>query len=153
MDMLRRFWKRLKVPDGCWEWVGGKNDKGYGRFTIPGRKLVYTHRLMYHIFIDDIPKGLQVLHSCDNPKCCNPDHLWAGTQKDNIRDAVKKGRMKTGGHYGVSHSNAKLDETKVRKLRKYKEQKKKIAPLAREYGVSIQAAINAANGKTWKHVK
>jgi hypothetical protein len=73
-----RFWKRVeKTPSGCWLWTGSKTPRGYGQFIIERGK----------------HEGHYVLHKCDNPPCCNPDHLFLGTQKANLEDAVTKGRM------------------------------------------------------------
>lgn len=79
-------------PAGCWEWQRSKDNVGYGTFKDVTRKTHKLHRLMYQLYKGSIPEGMLVCHTCDNPACCNPDHLWVGTQKDNIRDCVVKGR-------------------------------------------------------------
>lgn len=77
----------------CWEWTGGTQSRGYGITGIPKtRKKIVTHRASYEAFIGEIPKGLYVCHKCDNPPCCNPNHLFVGTQKENLQDMVRKGR-------------------------------------------------------------
>jgi hypothetical protein len=82
--------KNIQVSeDGCWLWLGRKQPNGYGIY-----KSKYSHRFSYEIFKGEIPKGLVVMHSCDNRICCNPDHLSVGTYRDNIMDAVKKGRQR-----------------------------------------------------------
>jgi hypothetical protein len=80
---------------GCWEWCGDIHPNGYGYTTNheTGKKY-HVHRVSFEIFKGQIPKGLYICHHCDNPSCCNPDHLWAGTAKENMQDAKKKGRLK-----------------------------------------------------------
>lgn len=80
--------KKLEINGDCWEWIGYKNKDGYGR--IGGR--ILTHVLSWNHHYGDIPKGLMVCHSCDNPPCVNPKHLWLGTCKQNQMDSFMKGR-------------------------------------------------------------
>lgn len=79
-----------KVDTGCWEWIGS-TVTGYGKFR-DDRKMVLAHRMSFLVFNGDIPMNMQICHKCDNRKCINPDHLFIGTQLDNIRDCVAKGR-------------------------------------------------------------
>ena len=94
------------TPDGCWHWAGSSSG-GRGRVWIDGQG-VYAYRLAYEAWREPIPAGLVACHSCDNPLCVNPEHIFIGTQRDNIRDAVTKGRMRfpavrTGlAHHGVT---------------------------------------------------
>lgn len=87
------------TADGCWEWQGARLPKGYGRIGIDG-SVQLVHRVMYTLDQGQIPEGLHVLHSCDNPPCCNPGHLRAGTPSDNMLDAVERGR-----HYEASRTH------------------------------------------------
>lgn len=101
-ELPTRFWKKVQVnPGSCWEWTGCLNSCGYGR-TFLGGKHVYAHRLMFEAHNGPLGEGLQALHRCDNPKCVNPDHLFAGTRSDNMRDMVAKGRHAGGPKRRVS---------------------------------------------------
>lgn len=86
-----------KNKNGCWIW-GGPLQKGYGRlYTF--KKLEMAHIVSYKIYVGNIPRGLKCLHSCDNPKCVNPKHLFLGTQYDNVQDCIRKGRAKKFSGY------------------------------------------------------
>jgi len=93
----RRFWAKVKrgLPDECWEWQGALHGKGYGLFSKRSATRSRAHRA-HRIAIElstgrPIPEGLVVMHRCDNPPCCNPDHLWVGTQHQNVRDSYERG--------------------------------------------------------------
>ncbi|MDO7847580.1 HNH endonuclease [Hymenobacter sp. M29] len=88
----QRFWGMVRKKEGCWEWTGYKNPKGYGYLMVKAGKPTGAHRFSYELHKGPIPKGLFVCHTCDNPVCSNPDHLFLGTVKDNTQDMVKKGR-------------------------------------------------------------
>lgn len=97
-----RFWGFLPDQNGteCWPWQGGRNRQGYGRFKINGLDRL-SHRMAYRLARGEIGDGLLVCHACDEPSCCNPSHLFLGTQRDNIIDAERKGRMKGGARERV----------------------------------------------------
>lgn len=90
--VVSRFMSRVdKAKSGCWEWLTAKTGGGYGTFSIKGISYP-AHRVLYELFNGKIPDGLLVCHQCDNPGCVNPNHLWVGTQSDNVKDAYEKGR-------------------------------------------------------------
>jgi hypothetical protein len=97
---LERFQSMVSVGPGCWEWVAAKDRDGYGQFKGNGH--VRAHRFSYDEFVGPIPEGLQVLHRCDNPSCVNPEHLWVGTNADNMADKCEKGRLDIRSAYTAS---------------------------------------------------
>ena len=89
--MEKRFWSKVNKGRSCWEWTAGKAGKGYGIFWLDG-KHCYAHRVSYEIEVGPIPEDMCVCHTCDNPGCVRPGHLFLGTHKDNQIDCSNKGR-------------------------------------------------------------
>lgn len=89
-----RVWEHVDMSGGpaeCWPWTASRMRNGYGHIGVEGRTLA-AHRVAYESAMGPIPKGLNVLHHCDNRGCCNPGHLWIGTQRENLLDMIAKGR-------------------------------------------------------------
>lgn len=141
-----RFWSMVDQSGDCWLWSGSLHDWGYGQVRlIKGN--VYAHRLAYMLTKGDIPSGMYVCHSCDNPQCVNPAHLWLGTPKENQADMRRKGRAK-GPPSGV------LNEDTVREIRRrYKAGGVSTVKLADEYGVGITTIGHVIHRRTWKDVE
>lgn len=146
-----------KIPEaGCWVWMGSLNNKGYGVFSL-NRKQKYAHRVSYQLYNGPIPDGLYVLHRCDNPACVSPTHLFLGTQKDNMRDMMAKGRRKweRGGNgrsgEGVHfHELTELQVLEIRRLRSVDGMFQQ--EIAEKFGVSQPLVSRILNRKVWKHI-
>lgn len=118
--------------DGCWLWRGGRSPRGYGRFKVSGKTL-RAHRWAYEQFVGPIPADLRVCHRCDNPPCCNPDHLFLGTDADNVHDCVAKGRARGGSN---SQWQKLSPEICIAIQEEYEGRWGEQAKLAARYGVS-----------------
>lgn len=151
---VRRFWERTNVArDECWPWMGCIGSCGYGQLDINFRRYL-THRFSYmlHNGNEEIPDGMCVCHTCDNPPCVNPDHLFLGTKKDNIHDMIVKGRD-TARHRGSGR--ALLTSSDVKSIKEDLSQggRGTITTLARRYEVSRGAISGIKFGKTWNQIK
>ena len=135
---------QICAETGCWNWKGAKQLRGYGVLIIAGKRYA-AHRLSYALFHRQWPGRLYVCHSCDNVSCVNPEHLFLGTQKDNLQDMAAKGRSTRGER----NPQAKLtaDDVKTIRASGYTQQK-----LADQYGVSRQAIQLIIQKKRWNHV-
>lgn len=91
-EEIERFWGYVDKGGDCWLWTAGCFKRGYGAFAYEGKRPGYAHRFSYELHHGPIPEGKLVMHKCDNRKCVNPEHLKAGTQRDNIRDSMAKDR-------------------------------------------------------------
>lgn len=151
-----RFWARVlkKTPSDCWPWTGCKTDRGYGiiRHRKPGTGNIRAHRLSWEIHKGAIPTGLQVNHQCDNRLCVNPDHLYLGTQRQNVGDERSRGRLK--GTFGSGERNraARLTAALVREIRCLAAKGTSLRVLAKKYGVSDSTIWLIVQRKTWRHV-
>lgn len=136
-------------PQDCWLWQGAKNNQGYGKISVGGRKgyFIAAHRAAYQLAKGEIPDGLFVLHTCDTPACCNPAHLKVGTHKDNMRDMVAKKRHSKRRQDGQNNGNAKLTWAKVKKIRASSRTQKY---LGQRYGVSCSTISQIKLNYIWK---
>lgn len=165
LPLADRFWSKVDKsggPDACWPWLRRLTPKGYGQFQLDVRKSVRAHRLAWELDRRVAPPPhLAVCHDCDNPKCCNPNHLWLGTQLQNIEDRDAKGRTARGDRVGDSdrrargtaNAKSKLTEGCVRQIRARSSDGATHAELAREYGVSENSIRKVVNRRSWSHVE
>ncbi len=147
----KRLWSKVNIlsDNKCWEWQGAKTTAGYGVIRID-YEANYTHRLAWSLKNKgEIPKKGVICHRCDNPACCNPSHLFLGTQADTVRDAASKNRMPKG----EKHFNTNITTDIVRQIRYLGEYttmtKKKISE---RFGISRQAVTDILYKRTWGHV-
>lgn len=153
-----RVWGHVdrRGPDDCWPWTGARRvvpGFEYGTISeiIDGRRrLRPAHVVAWEAVNGPMPPGMCGLHSCDNPPCCNPAHVFPGTKGQNNADRDRKGRHRA--LLGSAHGRAKLTENAVASCRTRVAAGERIRDLAREFGVSRVAMTNAVRGKTWRHI-
>lgn len=147
LSVEERFWASLAPQDpvtGCIECGTG----GHGQIRRDGTK-IGTHCLAYELKHGPIPPGMKVCHTCDNPPCCNPDHLFLGTDADNAADRDAKGRQAKG----ASHGRAKLAEADVVEIRRRLTAGESQSSIAKVFGVSQATVGKIKTGKHWSHLK
>lgn len=167
-----RFWQHVDKRGGeasCWNWCASFVQVGYGHFGRDNRKTELSHRMAMILSGHEIPGGMFVCHKCDNKKCCNPNHLFIGTPKDNVVDMFSKGRQQSylnlsrgNDHYsrknpkalarGSRHGNSKLTDSLVREIRE-RSKSESIRSIAASIGMSATPVHQAIKRKTWSHVE
>lgn len=136
-----RFMSYVTKTDGCWLWIGCKNRRGYGKICFEGNIHATAHRVSYQLFKGPIVDDLYVCHTCDNPSCVNPEHLWLGTTQDNKVDQLKKDR---GG--------VKLKADNVLEIRKMYSEGVGSVAISRIFDVACSTISNIAKRRVWKHI-
>jgi hypothetical protein len=163
-DIAGRFWPKVAKTPECWDWTAGTDRQGYGFFGVAGRS-VLAHRYAWALVNGPIPSGMHVLHRCDRPRCVRPDHLFLGTNRDNIADRMAKGRDSspsgiwnkslTEPHRlarGERVGGAKLTAEQVIEIRTRHDRGESIRSLAIAYGVGRGTAQDIIHGRSWAHV-
>jgi len=156
-----------RTPAGCWEWTRGRFRSGYGAAYVDGRQQV-AHRVAYEIVKGPIPAGMYVCHRCDNPPCINPDHLWLGSHRENMHDAIRKGRsskppVHVGGEHwrlkyphmvehGEDNPNAIMTDEQVIQMRKDYVSGHPLDAICARYEINRSTMHDYTSGRSWKHL-
>lgn len=145
------FNKNVIKKDGCWDWQGRCHNGGYAVMVHGSdHKQIGAHRVSWMIHKGEIPKGLFVLHKCDNKPCTNPEHLFLGTIKDNVQDMHKKGRANRLKN--EEHPNAKLTIEKVKKIKELLSIGVTMTRISKDFHISHGAISAIKNGITWNSI-
>lgn len=166
---MERFFSKVNKTDGCWEWTGSFTTTGYGSFY--DKKMYRAHRFSWVLFNGDIPDGLHVCHTCDNRKCVNPEHLFLGTNMDNLNDRQNKGRQAKGtkngrythGHYSKFDPVPKdrpaiflFKDTVVNireELSNRSKNRKTLQKIAQDFGVNYYVIRGIWRGQSYKKIQ
>lgn len=152
MSYQARFWAKVQKAGGdrCWIWTAAKNKLGYGLFGI-GRRSLLAHRVAYELTHGSIADGMLIRHRCDNPSCVRPDHLLQGTDADNMRDSIERGRRASSK--GTQNGRAKLTVEQVREIRRrYLAGSTTILVLAGQFGVGKSQIYNIVSNAQWNEM-
>jgi hypothetical protein len=148
----KHYWSRVdrRSETECWYWIcrNLKPGSGYGQVEVNGKRYG-MHCMSWMLTCGPIPKGKKVCHTCDNPACCNPKHLFLGDTRDNAQDAARKGRLPTGERHG----NAKLSDLQAIELRDRGQNGEKPKDLAVEFNVCSRTAWLIITERGWKHLR
>ena len=154
--MSDRFWSKVSIlgPNCCWLWKGATKGIGYGNYRRNNpRRLESAHRVAYEKSHGAIPTGLQVLHSCDIPACCNPRHLRTGTQLDNVNDCIDQGRMsKPPLLAGENNPHCRLTSSDVTSIRSMSSDGISNREIAKQFKISKQHVIRIVRRQRWAHL-
>lgn len=157
-----RFWRRVAVagPDDCWPWIPDRGKGNYGGFWLNGTNRK-AHRVSWEFTHGELPVGVDVLHKCDNPPCCNPAHLFIGTDADNVADKCSKNRQAKGdrnGSYthpekrprGERHGRVNVDHSQAQAIReRWETGEASKSQIARENGISRPQVLKIIERRHW----
>jgi hypothetical protein len=152
--VFAHFMAKVAVDDGCWIWTASDVRHGYGCFGFRG-KVWRAHRVAWTLFRGEIPAGLHVLHTCDNPPCVNPMHLFLGTPATNAADMKKKGRHPNRPYWDYEtgpHPRAKLTESAVCQIRGLAREGMSTSQIAQRFQIHCSTALDIITRETWRHV-
>lgn len=163
LSVAERFFAKIaKTSDGCWLWIGSRDDRGYGFFRYNGR-VQMAHRVAWILANGQIPERLQVCHRCDNPRCVRAEHLFLGTAADNITDKVAKNRQARGDATGSRKYperrprgekvvTSRLSADDVKAIRESAQRGSMLKTLAGQFGVSSRTIGRVVRREAWAHV-
>ena len=147
-----RFWSKVDKSGECWLWTGCRDRRGYGRFRFRGRTSL-AHRVSWTLTHGQPSDDLFVLHRCDTPSCVNPDHLFMGTQTDNMRDCSSKGR--TSRHasslHGNNNGNSRFTPEQVRQMRTMHSNGHSRVDISKRFGASKTSVAYIVTRRYWRH--
>jgi hypothetical protein len=148
--MAERFWKHVdkSTPDGCWPWLAAQDKDGYGLFTVDGGAQRAAHRVAYELTRGALVDGLLVCHACDNPPCCRPDHLFAGSEADNRLDMIGKKRHA----HGETHPRARLTPADVMEIRQAAKEGARYGDLAARFNVTDGQISHIVTRRSWRQL-
>lgn len=147
IDIGRFLSKTQVISTGCIEWTRAKDYQGYGVATF-NSKSIRAHRLSYMIFVGNIPPNMYVLHRCDNPSCVNAKHLFLGTNKENMRDKVLKGRQANGEKNG----NSRMKEEEILQIRKLYLSGVSMKEISKKFNSNVSQVHKIIRRKLWGHI-
>lgn len=149
-DIFQKINKFYIDKNNCFVWTGNKTHDNYGRIRI-GNKKYRVHRIVYILYYGEIPKNKPyICHKCNNSKCINPEHLYAGTPKDNVRDMIN---AKRNNHLkGEKHPKAKLKKHQILEIRNLHKKGYSIRKIAKKYNMGKTTIQLIINKKIWKHI-
>jgi hypothetical protein len=147
-----RFWSKVNKTATCWLWMGSKTTTGYGSFGISRGRIEKAHRVSWELHFGSIPQGMMVCHHCDVPLCVRPDHLFLGTQSDNMCDSRDKGRLYKPDVRGEKHGKSKLKEIEVVEIFT-NPSGESTRNLATRFGVAFATIWDIKKGRRWNHLK
>jgi len=166
MTLADRFWAKVAKSEGCWEWQAGRNKRGYGAFHPRHGVSILAHRMVWELSFGPIPTGSFVCHRCDNPPCVRPDHLFLGSNADNMQDMTAKGRdwastgdaevirqrMIASRPRGAAHPMARLTEDQVNRIRALAMAGQSQRSIAREFAVSQSLVGMIVRHQRWASI-
>jgi hypothetical protein len=154
-DLIERFWSNVKKSEGCWIWTGRRSWNGkYGSFflsSLPRNHSILAHRFSWEIVnASEIPRGLDACHSCDTPLCVRPNHIFIGTRKQNMQDAVRKGRFHSPK--GETNPAAKLSRQSIIEIVRKASAGMTHRQIASGFGVAHSTVGRILRGELWAHI-